>query len=87
MENRFDEAQTKKATPITDRKIIKVTWQEFDTRHGNDLEESPFWQYHVPETVMGRLRLRGLLVEATVNDELLVVVPAELRQPLGEILA
>ena len=28
---------------------------------------------------MGRLRLRGLLVEATVDDDLFVVVPVDLR--------
>jgi Flp pilus assembly protein TadD len=65
----------------------RMAWQKFDTGYGNDLEESPHWQYHVPKTVMGRLRLRGLLVEATVNDELLIVVPAELRRPLSELLA
>ncbi len=36
---------------------------------------------------MGRLRLRGLLVEATVDQELLIVVPTELRQVLRKILA
>jgi len=35
---------------------------------------------------MGRLRLRGLLAGATVDGQLLVVVPAELRRPLEEIL-
>jgi hypothetical protein len=33
------------------------------------------------------LRLSGLLVETTVNGELLVAVPSELRRPLREILA
>jgi hypothetical protein len=63
-----------------------MPWADFEAHYGNDLEESPAWQYHKPETVMGRLRLRGLLAEATVGDQLLVVVPAELRQPLSEIL-
>jgi hypothetical protein len=63
-----------------------MPWQDFDAGYGNDLEESAYWQWHVPETVMGRLRGRGLLVEATVDDSLLVVVPAELRQGLQEIL-
>ena len=35
---------------------------------------------------MGRLRLRGLLVEVTVDGELLVAVPSEWRQLLGEML-
>jgi tetratricopeptide (TPR) repeat protein len=64
-----------------------LAWQDFEARYGNDLEESPHWQYHVPETVMGRLRLRGLLVEGTIDQKLLIVVPTELRQVLREILA
>ena len=63
-----------------------MAWAEFERRYGNDLEESPYWQYHTPETVMGRLRLRGLLVEATVDGELLLAAPAELRQPLIQVL-
>ncbi|MCK4470448.1 MAG: hypothetical protein KAW49_01545, partial [Anaerolineae bacterium] len=63
-----------------------MPWQDFDATYGNDLEESPYWQWHVPETTMGRLRLRGLLVETTVDGELLVAVPSELRQFLGEML-
>jgi hypothetical protein len=63
-----------------------MAWQEFDAGYGNDLEESRYWQYHVPETTMGRLRLRGLLVESTVDGELLVAVPSELRQALQETL-
>jgi hypothetical protein len=35
---------------------------------------------------MGRLRLPGLLVEATVGGELLVAVPSELRQALEEMV-
>lgn len=63
-----------------------MSWQDFDARYDNDLEESRYWDWHEPETVMGRLRLRGLLAEATVDDELLIVVPAEVRRPLREIL-
>jgi tetratricopeptide (TPR) repeat protein len=63
-----------------------MPWQDFDTRFGNDLEESPHWQYHEPETVMGRLRLRGLLVETTVDGELLIAVPSDLRRTLAQAL-
>ena len=63
-----------------------MSWAEFDARYGNDLDESPYWNYHEPETAMGRLRLRGLLVEATVSGELLVAVPVELRESLIAIL-
>lgn len=63
-----------------------MDWQAFETRYDSDLDESPHWQYHEPESVMGRLRLRGLLAEATVNKKLLILIPAELRQPLSEII-
>jgi tetratricopeptide (TPR) repeat protein len=63
-----------------------MPWQEFDAAYGNDLEESRYWQWHEPETIMGRLRMHGLLVEATVDGELLIAIPAELRPHLAQIL-
>ena len=63
-----------------------MPWADFDARYDNDLEEEREWDYHPPQTVMGQLRLHGLLVEATVDGELLLAVPAELRARLGEIL-
>jgi tetratricopeptide (TPR) repeat protein len=64
-----------------------MAWHAFDAQYGNDLEESQYWQYHEPKTTMGRLRLHGLMVETTVNGELMVAVPLDLRQVLGESLA
>jgi tetratricopeptide (TPR) repeat protein len=63
-----------------------MDWQQFTARYDSDMEESPYWQHHAPESLMGRLRLRGLLVEATVDKQLLVVIPVELFQRLAEIL-
>jgi Flp pilus assembly protein TadD len=63
-----------------------MPWHGFDAEYGNDLDESRFWQWHEPRTTMGRLRLRGLLVEATVDGELLVAIPLELRQALHTVL-
>jgi hypothetical protein len=63
-----------------------MAWEDFDDRYGNDLQESRYWQWHTPETTMGQLRLRGLLVEATVDNELHVVVPVDLREVLRGIL-
>ena len=64
----------------------QMVWEDFDARYGNDLEESRYWQWHTPETTMGRLRLRGFLVEATVGDELHIVVPVDLREGLRGVL-
>ena len=72
------------------RQVLKgggtMVWKDFDARYGNDLEESPYWNWHVPETTMGCLRLRGLLAEATVDRKLLVTIPSELRPPLKKVL-
>ena len=48
-----------------------MPWDDFDAAYDNDLDESRYWQWHEPETVMGRLRMCGLLVEAKVDGELL----------------
>jgi hypothetical protein len=63
-----------------------MAWPEFDALFGNDLDASPYWNWHTAETTMGRLRQRGLLVEATVKGELLIVMPAELFKIMPVIL-
>jgi tetratricopeptide (TPR) repeat protein len=63
-----------------------MPWSEFDQQYGNDLQENPDWQYEAPTTLMSHLRQRGLLTEAKVNNQLLIVVPTELRKPLADIL-
>jgi Flp pilus assembly protein TadD len=63
-----------------------MDWNDFDTAYDNDLDGSPNWQWHEPESVMGHLRERLLLVEATVNGQLLVVIPSELRSLLQELV-
>jgi tetratricopeptide (TPR) repeat protein len=65
-----------------------IDWQEFSRAHGDDLEESPYLEYHAGEmkTVMGRLRARGLLFEGTANGKLILAIPRELRPMLQTIL-
>jgi tetratricopeptide (TPR) repeat protein len=63
-----------------------MPWAAFDARYDNDFDQGVEWNYPPPQTVMGQLRLHGLLVETTVDGEVLVAIPAELRAPLGEIL-
>ena len=62
-----------------------MPWDDFDAAYDNDLDESRYWQWHEPETVMGRLRMCGLLVEAKVDGELLIAIPADLRPPLAQV--
>lgn len=59
---------------------------EFVAAYGDDNEESPFWQYHLPTSILGRLRLHLLLAEATVEGAVHVAVPAELRTAVAEAL-
>jgi tetratricopeptide (TPR) repeat protein len=59
-----------------------LPWEIFDQKFGNDLKESPSWQYHEPESVMGRLRAHGLLFEVKVEEKLLLIIPIELRKQM-----
>lgn len=65
-----------------------MDWHAFAERHGHDLDESPYLEYHAErmETVMGRLRARGLLYEGTADDQLIIAIPQEMRGPLEKIL-
>jgi hypothetical protein len=65
-----------------------MDWQEFSGAHGDDLEESPYLEYHAGEmkTVMGRFRARGLLFEGTANGRLILATPRDLRPMLQTIL-
>lgn len=63
-----------------------MDWDAFTSRYDHDIEESPYWNWHPPETVMGRLRMLGLLSEGTVDDRLIVLIPCELRQLLSPLL-
>ena len=63
-----------------------MAWDEFDALFGNDLDEYPHWEYQSPATTLGRLRCRGLLAEATVDGELLVTIPLEMRPVLQKCI-
>ncbi len=79
---RILEALTSEEKKAFDRVLAHggtLAWEAFDQEFGNDLDESPYWQYHVLQTVMGRLRAHGLLVEVTVEGKRLVSIPVEWR--------
>ncbi|MGQ9675430.1 MAG: tetratricopeptide repeat protein [Chloroflexota bacterium] len=55
-----------------------VSLRGFVDRYGDDAEESSYWYWHTPETILGRLKVRGLLFEGTYRGEVVLVVPKEL---------
>ena len=59
-----------------------MSWEAFAEEYADDLDESPHWNYHQPESVMGRLRVRGLIEEGQVESEPAVLIPFELREPM-----
>ena len=63
-----------------------MAWDAFDEQFGNDLDESRHWREQTPETTMGWLRLNGLLVEATVDDQLYLVIPIDIREMVSELV-
>lgn len=62
------------------------SWKEFTEKCGDDSEESPYWNYHEPESIIGRLRQAGFLAKGTLNGEQVVFIPADLRQSLKPYL-
>ena len=59
--------------------------EEFVEKHGDDLEESPYWSWHLPETVMGRLKARGLIAEGSYDGRVWILIPCELRPLLRAV--
>ncbi|HLF75135.1 MAG TPA: hypothetical protein VI524_12355 [Anaerolineales bacterium] len=57
-------------------------WKEFTEKYGDDSEESPHWNYHEPESIVGRLRRAGFLAKGTLAGREVVFVPADLRESL-----
>lgn len=57
-------------------------WEEFTQRFGDDFDESPWWQWHEPNTVPGRLRMLGFLSVGTLDDQHVALIPKELRSLL-----
>lgn len=61
-------------------------WKEFIEKYGDDADESPYWNYHEPETIIGRLRRAGFLALGTLNNKQVVFMPVEIRNSLRAVL-
>jgi tetratricopeptide (TPR) repeat protein len=62
-------------------------WEEFMHRFGDDWDESPYWQWHEPVSLPGRLKRTGLLHVGTLNGTQVAFIPADIRQQLAGILS
>lgn len=62
-------------------------WGEFTQRFGDDMDESPYWQWHAPESLPGRLKRTGLLHVGMLHDSQVAFIPVDLRERLKEILS
>ncbi len=64
-----------------------AAWTAFVDRWGSDLDESPYWQWHKPRMVLGRLKMLGLVTVGTLEGARVVFVPPELRSLLKRALS
>jgi len=62
-----------------------LSWDAFNERYGSDLDDVYYIPYTEPDTVMGQLRMTGLLYIGTQAGERRVQVPAELLSCLQEL--
>ena len=92
--DRHDLARVVAGLSISERTLLRgivergsvVPAEELRSLHGDEREESPYWEYHQPKSPLGRLLVRGLVVVALVGEEEQVVVPVELRERLPGLL-
>jgi len=63
-----------------------IPWQEFIGKYGDDMDESPYWKYHQPQSIPGRLKRAGLLFVGKLNGQEVAFIPLDLRPLLLEAL-
>lgn len=61
-------------------------WAEFIARFGDDMDESAAWNYHIPQTIPGRLKWMGFLFVGKLEGQESAFIPADLRAALVEAL-
>jgi tetratricopeptide (TPR) repeat protein len=61
-------------------------WEEFIGKFGDDMDESPWWNYHDPESIPGRLKCAGLLHVGKLDGQESAFIPADLRGLLADAL-
>ncbi|MBN2385588.1 MAG: tetratricopeptide repeat protein [Anaerolineales bacterium] len=62
-------------------------WGDFTQRFGDDIDESPHWQWHEPESLPGRLKRTGLLHVGALHGSPVAFIPADIREQLAGILS
>jgi tetratricopeptide (TPR) repeat protein len=61
-------------------------WEEFNQKFGDDMDESPYWRYHDPESLPGRLKMAGLLFTGTLNGAHVAFIPVDIRWQVAQVL-
>jgi tetratricopeptide (TPR) repeat protein len=60
--------------------------KDFTDKYGSDEEESPYWNYHKPETIIGRLGQAGIFAKGTLNGVPVVLVPLEIKNSIKTLI-
>ncbi len=61
-------------------------WKEFIEQFGDDMDESPWWNYHDPESIPGRLKCAGLLFVGKLDGQESAFIPVDLSGLLADVL-
>lgn len=66
-----------------------MDWSAFAAAYDDDMKERPYLEYHGQSriTVMGRLRVPALVFEGTIDGQVVLTIPLELRPVLAELLS
>lgn len=59
-------------------------WKEFTLKFGDDIDESPSWQWHEPVSLPGRLKRMGFLFVGTLGGTQVAFIPVDLREKLTD---
>jgi len=62
-----------------------MPWNKFTEKYGDDSHESIYWKWHPPKSIIGRLKMKGLVIEGTYKEKNWMQVPKERRPLLEEI--
>ena len=63
-----------------------VDFNEFVLKYGSDEHDTPLWGSLPPKSVLGKLKLMGIVFVGKYNNKTTVLIPNELVKPLARYL-